>query len=314
METRAKYVLIGSFVIAVCIAMVLALLWAGKLSMDREFRLYDVYFRESVTGLAKGGPVYYNGIQIGEVATLRLSRIDPARVIARIRVGRNTPIKTDTEAKLAYTGLTGVAAIQLSGGTVEAPRLEPRPGRTIAVIRAQPSDLSRLFESGSDIVVTVNELLTRLASILSDENAERLSEAIGNLNQLTSAIGAESDAIQTILRQGARASTELGDTLVQVRALVERVESAVDGAATIMDQDVAEAMSALRQASQQVQALLDENRGALDQFAQESLVEVGQVMAELRSLLQSVRQISERLEDNPADFLLGRDQLLEFEP
>ncbi len=314
METRAKYVLIGSFVIAACIAMVLALLWAGKLSMDREFRLYDVYFRESVTGLAKGGPVYYNGIQIGEVASLRLSRIDPARVIARIRVGRNTPIKTDTEAKLAYTGLTGVAAIQLSGGTVEAARLEPRPGRTIAVIRAQPSDLARLFESGSDIVVTVNELLARLAGILSDENADRLSEAIGNLNQLTSAIGAESDAIQTILRQGARASTELGDTLVQVRSLVERVESAVDGAATIMDQDVAEAMSALRQASQQVQALLDENRGALDQFAQESLVEVGQVMAELRSLLQSVRQISERLEDNPADFLLGRDQLLEFEP
>lgn len=314
METRAKYVLIGAFVVATCVLLVFALLWAGKHRLEREFTHYDVYFREAVTGLAKGSPVQYNGIQVGEVTDLRLSRIDPRRVIARIRVGSTTPVKTDTEAKMGYLGLTGVAFIQLSGGSAETPPLEPRPGRTIAVIRAQPSDLAKLFESGQDIVVTVNDVLNRVANILSDDNAARLSEAINDLGRLTSAVGAETESIQMILRDGARATGELAQTLTQVRSTVERLERTVGSAERIMDEDVAGAMAALRAASGQVQGLLDDNRGAIDQFAQEGLVELGQALSELRSTLASIRGLSQRLENDPSGFLLGRDQPREYSP
>lgn len=314
METRANHVLIGAFVVIVSVLIALSLLWAGKHSLEREFDYYDVYFREAVTGLAKGSPVQYNGIQVGEVTDLRLSRIDPSRVIARIRVGGSTPIKTDTQAKMGYLGLTGVGFIQLSGGSADAPRLEPRPGRTIAVIRAQPSDLAKLFESGTDIVTTVNDVLNRVARILSDENAAKLSQAIDDLNRLTSAVGAESDSVQTILRDGARATSELADTLAQVRATVERLERTVGSAERILDQDVAEAMAALRDASTQVQGILGDNRGAIDQFAQQSLVELGQVLSELRNTLVSIDSLARRLENNPSGFLLGRDQPKEYEP
>lgn len=314
METRAKHVLIGAFVIATCALLAISLLWAGRLSLEREFDHYDVYFREAVTGLAKGSPVQYNGIQVGEVTDLRLSRIDPQRVIARIRVGSATPVKTDTQAKMGYLGLTGVAFIQLSGGSADTPRLEPRPGRTVAVIRAQPSDLAKLFESGADIAVTVNDVLNRVSNILSDDNAERLSGAIADLSRLTSAVGAESDAIQTILRDGAVATTELAQTLSQVRSTVERLERTVGSAERIMDEDVAGAMAALRTASEEVQGLLGDNRGAIDQFAQEGLVELGQVLTELRGVLVNLRGLSQRLEADPSGFLLGRDQPREYSP
>jgi phospholipid/cholesterol/gamma-HCH transport system substrate-binding protein len=314
METRANHVLIGAFVLVVSALVVLSLLWAGKHSLDREFDYYDVYFREAVTGLAKGSPVQYNGIQVGEITGLRLSRIDPGRVIARIRVGGSTPIKTDTQAKMGYMGLTGVAFIQLSGGSAQAAPLEPRPGRTIAVIRAQPSDIAKLFESGSDIVTTVNDVLNRVARILSDENASKLSQAIDDLNRLTTVVGAESDSVQTILRDGARATTELANTLEQVRATVAKLEGTVGSAERILDEDVAGAMAALREASEQVKGILGDNRGAIDQFAQEGLVELGQVLAELRTLLISVEGLSRRLESNPSGFLLGRDQPKEYEP
>lgn len=314
METRANHVLIGAFVLVVSALLVLSLLWAGKHSLEREFTYYDVYFREAVTGLAKGSPVQYNGIQVGEITTLRLSRIDPGRVIARIRVGGNTPIKTDTQAKMGYLGLTGVAFIQLSGGSAEAEALLPRPGRTIAVIRAQPSDIAKLFESGTDIVTTVNDVLNRVARILSDENAAKLSQAIDDLNKLTAAVGAESDSVQTILRDGARATSELADTLTQVRTTVERLEGTIGSAGKILDEDVAGAMAALRDASEELRGILGDNRGAVDQFAQEGLVELGQVLSELRTLLVSVQSLSRRLENNPSGFLLGRDQPKEYEP
>jgi phospholipid/cholesterol/gamma-HCH transport system substrate-binding protein len=314
METRARHVLIGAFVLLVAALMLLSLLWAGKHSLEREFDHYDVYFREAVTGLAKGSPVQFSGIQVGEVRELRLSRVHADRVIARIRVTGGTPVKTDTQAKLGYLGLTGVAFIQLTGGTTEAAPLLPREGRSIAVIRAEPSDLARLFESGADIVTTVNDVLNRVATILSDDNAEKISQAIDDLNRLTTAIGAESGSIQTILREGAVASGELAETLRGVRATVERLEGTVGTAESIMKNEVTEAMAALRNASVQVEALLGDNRGAIDQFAQEGLVELGQVLTELRALLQSVQGLSRRLEQNPSGFLLGRDQPEEFEP
>src|SRR5690606_15289485 len=212
------------FVLGIASLALLAVLWLGKHSLDREFDFYEVYFQEAITGLAKGSPVQYNGIQIGEVQSLRLSRVNPGRVIARIRVRGGSPIKTDTEAKLGYLGVTGVAFIQLSGGTVEASRLQPRPGRQFAVIRAQPSDLAKLFESGADIVVTVNEVLQRVSSILSDDNAERIAGAIAGLNQFTSAVAAEGDAIGVLLRDGARSATELAQTLAEVRSTVQTLE------------------------------------------------------------------------------------------
>lgn len=314
METRGHYVLIGAFVLGIATLALLAVLWLGKHSLEREFDFYEVYFNEAVTGLAKGSPVQYNGIQIGEVQSLRLSRINPGRVIARVRVGGGSPIKTDTQAKLGYLGVTGVAFIQLSGGSVEAARLEPRPGRQFAVIRAQPSDLAKLFESGSDVVTTVNDVLQRVSAILSDENAAKISGAIDGLNQFTSAVAAEGDAIGVLLRDGARSATELAQTLAEVRTTIQTLERTINDTRGLIDGEARDAMGSLSRASAQLESILDSNRGAIDQFAQDGLSELTQVMAELRTLLVSLQTVTRGLRDDPSGYLLGRDRPREYSP
>jgi phospholipid/cholesterol/gamma-HCH transport system substrate-binding protein len=123
METRASHVLIGAFTLAIFALAFLFVLWIGKLRLAREWDYYDVLFEEAVSGLTVGGAVQYQGIQVGEVRRLSLDPTDPNKVIARVRVAGGTPVKTDTKAKLAITGLTGVSVIQLSGGTRTAPML-----------------------------------------------------------------------------------------------------------------------------------------------------------------------------------------------
>ena len=100
METRAHHVIIGAFAIGVFMLALGFVLWLSKSSIDREFAYYDIIFNEAVTGLGKGGTVQYNGIKIGEVAQLSLAKDDPRKVIARIRIDADTPIKMDTRAKL----------------------------------------------------------------------------------------------------------------------------------------------------------------------------------------------------------------------
>lgn len=314
METRGHYVLIGAFVLGIATLALLAVLWLGKHSLDREFDHYEVYFQEAVTGLAKGSPVQYNGIQIGEVRSLRLSRINPGRVIARIRVGGGSPIKTDTEAKLGYLGVTGVAFIQLSGGTVEAPRLQPRADRKYAVIRAKPSDLAKLFESGADIVVTVNEVLKRVSDILSDENAARLSSAIEGLNTFTSAVAAEGDAIGVLLRDGARSATELAATLAEVRGTIATLERTIADTRGLIDGEARDALASLSRASAQLEGILDGNRGAIDEFAQNGLGEMTEVLSELRTLLIGLQSVTRELRDDPSGYLLGRERPREYSP
>src|SRR5688572_14006566 len=144
METRANHVLIGLFTIIISVLAVLFALWAANWTSNRNWDNYDIVFTEAVTGLSTGGIVQYNGINVGEVRRLSLDPKDPRKVVARIRVQADTPVKVDTKAKLAFVGLTGVAQIQLTGGLPESPPLEGTPERPVPVIMTEPSALQNI--------------------------------------------------------------------------------------------------------------------------------------------------------------------------
>ena len=112
METRAHHVLIGFFTLLVVGAALLFALWLGKVDSDTQFDAYDIVFQEAVSGLSKGSTVEFNGIKIGDVSSLRLDPQNPQRVIARVRVDSTAPMRTDTEARLVPSGITGLSIIR----------------------------------------------------------------------------------------------------------------------------------------------------------------------------------------------------------
>ena len=149
METRANYVLIGAFTLVVSIALLLFGLWAAKYSSERSWQHYMIVFDEAVTGLSQGGTVQYSGIKVGDVVSLRLDPRDPRKVLARIRVFDQTPIRQDTRAKLAITGVTGTAIIQLSNGSPESPPLVGKDGQVLKRYAPQdaPASLAKDVEA-----------------------------------------------------------------------------------------------------------------------------------------------------------------------
>ncbi|EKN6183618.1 MCE family protein, partial [Yersinia enterocolitica] len=93
METRAHHVMIGLFSVIVVVGAMLFGLWLAKSSVDSAFQDYEVIFNEAVSGLSQGSAVQYSGIKVGDVTSLRLDPKDPRRVLARIRLAGQTPIK-----------------------------------------------------------------------------------------------------------------------------------------------------------------------------------------------------------------------------
>ena len=121
METRANHVLIGLFTLVVLTLLVGFALWAAKFASDSSWNEYDVVFSEAVTGLGIGGTVQFNGISVGEVRNLEIDPTDPNKVLVRVRIKSGTPIKVDTQAKLAFVGLTGITQIQLKISRIKRP-------------------------------------------------------------------------------------------------------------------------------------------------------------------------------------------------
>lgn len=312
METRAHHVLIGLFTLLALAAALLFALWLAKSSVDRENIFYDVIFREAVTGLSKGSAVQYSGIKVGEVTELQLDPEDPRRVRARIRLAGSTPVKQDTRAKLALTGITGAAIIQLTSGTPESPRLQTSPER-VAQIFADPSPIARLLANGGDLMTSINKLLHSANHILSPQNAQRIGQTLEHLEQTTGAIAEQRETFGQALRQLAGAAEQSNLAMTQMTALLQRGNILLDQQGRSILDDAGSTMAALERSSRQIERLLDDNQQALSTGAQ-GLNELGPALRELRGTLKSLQSVSRQLENNPADYLLGRDKVREFQP
>ena len=321
METRANHVLIGAFTLAVIIASVMFALWAAKYGSDRKFNDFDVVFVEAVTGLSKGSIVQYNGINVGEVRDLKLDKKDPSKVIARVRVEEDTPIKVDTKAKLAFVGLTGVAQIQFTGGKAESPLLIESSTDEVPVIIAEESAISKLLNSTEDITTTAADVLIRINKVLSDANVKHVSKSLDNLEQITGTVAGQKQDIAKILSDARNAAAKLDATLAKADSAMGKLDRGMDS----LDQGVfkelpkvvaslEKTLGELEKLSTNANGLVDDNREQINAFTSQGLTQVGPTLSELRALIKDLNRLSTRLNENPAGLVLGRNQPEEFKP
>lgn len=321
METRANHVLIGAFTLAVIIASVMFALWAAKYGSDRKFNDFDVVFVEAVTGLSKGSIVQYNGINVGEVRDLKLDKKDPSKVIARVRVEDGTPIKIDTKAKLAFVGLTGVAQIQFTGGKAESALLIEASTDEVPVIVAEESAISKLLNSTEDITTTAADVLIRINRVLSDSNVEHVSKSLDNLEQITGTVANQKQDIAKIISDARDAATKLDATLAKADSAMGKLDKGMDS----LDQGVfkelpkvvaslEKTLAELEKLSTNANGIVSDNREQINAFTSQGLTQVGPTLSELRALIKDLNRLSNRLNENPAGLVLGRNQPEEFKP
>jgi len=299
MEIKSNNVLIGAFALAGIAAIFLFALWIGRFQLDRTYEYYEIVFEGSVSGLTKSGTVQYNGIQVGQVVDLRLARNDPSKVVALVELDARTPVKEDTEARLELFGLTGVALIELSGGSAGSPPLEAQGGRDYPVIKAEKSTIQQLFTSAPEAVDNANQLIHDLR-VLVQRNDQNVTGIMTNLNTVSEKLAASSDALE--------------ETLENVNKISGNVESITAGADDILQKDVkrfvADARAtanSYRKLGQQFESIVEGNRASIDRFAREGLGEMPLLIAEMRELVRNLDRVVARAEDNPGAFLLGND-------
>jgi phospholipid/cholesterol/gamma-HCH transport system substrate-binding protein len=315
METRANHVLIGAFTVAILVLGFLFVLWIGKLRIAREWDYYDIVFNEAVTGLTVGGAVQINGIQVGEVRRLSLAPDNPSQVIAHVRVAGGTPVKTDTKAKLTFTGLTGVSVIQLSGGSREAPWLIAKNGEEFPRIEAQESALAKLLASSEDIVVLVNDMLRQLSKLLSQENLDKVAQTIDHVEKVIGRFSAHDADIDQAIKDLVDASKSLKLTLARSEQLMVKLDALATSSDKVVNGEAKEAMAAARASLESARrftdsanAVIEQNRDSVAQFSNQGLGQVGPAVVELRAAIRTLRDLSDQIKDDPQSLLRGKKE------
>src|SRR5258708_3109000 len=171
METRANYVAVGAFVLLVLAGAVVTLLWLARGEFNRESTFYDIYFAGSVTGLAQGSVVRYNGIQVGRVVEIRIDPHNLSQVPPTLEVDPPpTLINPRAGAAPGHKARPGRAFVEIPGGSQTAPRRRRRGGGGYRVTAPGPSGLQRGVMSAPGALSRLIEVADRLALLFDEKN------------------------------------------------------------------------------------------------------------------------------------------------
>jgi phospholipid/cholesterol/gamma-HCH transport system substrate-binding protein len=299
-----NYTLVGAFVLLLGGALLAGVFWL--VSGGAWAKKYDGYLaieNESVAGLNVNAPVKYNGVVVGKVETIQLDPADPQRVRLIFAIERGTPIKEDTVAMLVSQGLTGIAHVELSGGTRGAPPLQRTAGEPYPEIRTKPSLSARLENVLTTALEKMDHLSTNIDSILSDRNQAAFSSALVDLASVAHVLAARKDTIDAGITHAAQAFDNTARATAQLGPVIARVGRGADAVERMGD--------AATRASASADRTLATVDADVQRFNTQTLPELQRLLGELDGLSTSLRHMSEQAQRNPSEFLLGRSPVPE---
>jgi phospholipid/cholesterol/gamma-HCH transport system substrate-binding protein len=316
METRANYALIGLFTVAVIAAAFGFVLWFAGGETRGKRQTYKIVFTGSISGLNLGAWVLFNGVRVGEVTKIALLPDDPSEVYALIDVDANAPIRTDTKAKLEYTGFTGVASVSLTGGTIAAPAFVGMKGPP--VIRAERSEFQDLIETARNVASEASTFLAK-GNKLIDDNQSSLTASLKNTETFTGSLAANSDGIKDLVRTLSQVGKAVDPADVKLivtnfaslSAKLDKAADKIDGVLTGLDGflgkgDTQSAFAEVGAAAKSFKKVADN----LNRFASSGLRQYEALAVDGRQTLDEVKRALRSIENNPQQFLFGKSQQL----
>jgi phospholipid/cholesterol/gamma-HCH transport system substrate-binding protein len=302
MEEKVNLAVVGVFVLVLGTALITGVLWlASGGATRRAYDTYQVSMHESVSGLSRDAPVRYRGVEVGRVRRMALSPASVDEVQLTLDIERGTPVKQDTVAVLRVQGLTGIAYVELSGGSRNSPALEARTGEDYPVIRAGPSLMVRMDHAITALLTNLNRTSENVGALTGPDNRQAFKETLADLRVLSRTLAARSAAIDSGLVNASRTLDGTARLAADLPRLVERMQRSADG----FDRMTAEIARAGERAGGSVEGA----RSDLREAAAEVLPEVHLLASELREVAASLRRFSRELEQNPSVLLYGKPAL-----
>jgi phospholipid/cholesterol/gamma-HCH transport system substrate-binding protein len=301
METEGRYTLVGLLVLLVAALMTLAILWLVGAADTIAYQNYSIYFKkQSLDGLAVGGPVKMRGIDVGTVADFDFvnGREEAVAVIAR--VDADLDIHQGAVAFVKRNLVTGIAAIEIVNGPQTAPVLQPAPGERYPIIAEGSSDIEKVAVTVSKLADSGAEIMEKMNRVLSEENLRALSQALVNLNTLSGQLAADKDGLKDVLAGIREATEEFRIASASIGQATTRVEGSLVGVANNADIALKQAVITL----DKLQRDASQISANIQQLSDTGTLEMARLSSEVRTTSDALTTTGQRLSD-PRAILFG---------
>jgi phospholipid/cholesterol/gamma-HCH transport system substrate-binding protein len=311
MENRSNHVLVGGVVLALLVVTLGFLVWMAGFSGPNDQK-FDIFFRSSVDGLAKGSVVAFSGVPVGNVEDIAIMPSSPEFVRVRIKVKEGVPVLRGTTATIAGVGFTGVSQINLDGAVKGAapiacnPNLESDPACPdgYPVIPTKPGALGQLLNSAPVLLERVTTLTDRLGQLLNPNNQNSIGRILANMDRLSGSL--------------ADRGPEIAQTLVETRIAVRQAGDAADG---VMQRDVGPAMANFNRAAAnanrtlaQIDATMTAAGPGIKTLTNDTIPNANQLVRDLSQMAESLTSVANKLDRGGAGALIGGGKLPDYKP
>jgi phospholipid/cholesterol/gamma-HCH transport system substrate-binding protein len=299
MEREANYVAVGTFILLVAAMAVAFVVWYSDASDGIEYKLYEIYFAGSVSGLERGGPVRYLGVDVGRVRRMVIDTKNPSRVMVVVEIDEGAPISSATRASLGLQGVTGLLYVNLK----EAPEMDRnqplKHGEKYPIIESVASDFDAFLASVPELMSRTNSILERVGRVFSDENLQGLAETIRSVRQASSSLPQTTRSVADLVKEMRATVAEIHGAAESLHAMTEdarpEIKSALTRMSTVADD--------LGRAADRIDSFTLKSETQLGSFTEQGLFEIERLVRETRAASSEFRDLSRSLKENPSQLL-----------
>jgi phospholipid/cholesterol/gamma-HCH transport system substrate-binding protein len=318
METRSNHVLVGAVVLILLTLLAIFTVWIARLGGASE-KEYDIFFKQSVDGLAKGSAVTFSGVPSGQVKEIALWRNDPQFVRVRINVNDETPVLQGTTATISGVGFTGVSQVSLDGArkgaaAIGCPETNPlsQCPYGVPVIPTKQGGLGAILNSAPQLLERLSTLTERLTGLLSDRNQASIAGILENTNRLSDALADRGPEIAATLAQTRVAIQQAGDAAQQIGQLAATTNGVLADDVRPAMANLNKAIGSAQQSAESLNAAIADARPGLQAFSKQTIPEVGQLVRDLRVMSQALSSVAEKVDQGGAGSLIGQQKLPDY--
>lgn len=303
MNTRTNNVLVGLFVLFLLGTLIAGVLWLSAGGPPRDYDYYLSYMTESVSGLSVDAAVKYKGVNVGRVREISLNPENPQEVRLLLMVQEGTPVVEDTVATLELQGLTGLANINLSGGSKDSKPLT-KGDDDWPVIPSRPSLLVRLDDTLSELIGNLIQTSANLNALTNEGNRAALTAVLKNVEQTTAAMAGESVDMKGLVAEAHATLKNMRVASERVPAVIERFQASAE-ALENMANTLAATSGTLNETGIALRQTVETSGRDIQRFTSVAMPEAGVLVTELRQTAENLRRMSELLERDPSVLLYG---------
>jgi phospholipid/cholesterol/gamma-HCH transport system substrate-binding protein len=317
METRSNHVLVGAVVLILLAVLALFTVWIARLGGTSE-KEYDIFFRQSVDGLARGSAVTYSGVPSGQVKQIALWPVDPQFVRVRISVNDDTPVLLGTTATVVGS-FTGTSTVSLDGARKGAQAIQCPEGNAtnvcpygVPVIPTKQGGLGAILNSAPQLLERLSTLTERLTGLLTDKNQASIAGILENTNRLTDALADRGPEIAATLAQTRVAIQQAGEASQQIGQLAATTNGVLANDIQPTIQNLNRAISSAQQSAETLNAAIGDARPGLQTFSRQTVPEANRLVRDLRTTAAALSSVAEKVDQGGASSLIGSQKLPDY--